>query len=274
MAFDIAVCIKPVPDPEQYDKIQIHPVTKTLIRQGIPTILNPIDKNAIEEALKIKDKYGGKVSLFSMAPPDAVETLKQGLAMGADEAYLLCDRAFAGADTLATSYTLSKGIKKAGNYDLVFSGNESADGATSQVPAQLGEWLDFAHIDNVEYFEIENETSAVARMKIETGYIEYKVELPAVFSVRRELNTPRYISFKNIIQAKNKKIEVWSCQDLDIDKDKIGLKGSPTQAGEIYIPDISRKGEEITGSPEEIVDELIKRLRTAGVNFAERGEVS
>ena len=172
MAFDIAVCIKPVPDPEQYDKIQIHPVTKTLIRQGIPTILNPIDKNAIEEALKIKDKYGGKVSLFSMAPPDAVETLKQGLAMGADEAYLLCDRAFAGADTLATSYTLSKGIKKAGNYDLVFSGNESADGATSQVPAQLGEWLDFAHIDNIEYFEIEDETSAVARMKIETGYIE------------------------------------------------------------------------------------------------------
>lgn len=274
MAFNIAVCIKPVPDPEQYDKIQIHPITKTLIRQGIPTILNPVDKNAIEEALKIKEKFGGKVSLFSMAPPDAVETLKQGLAMGADEAYLLCDRAFAGADTLATSYTLSKGIQKAGKYDLVFLGNESADGATSQVPAQLGEWLGFAHVDNIEFFEMEDETSAVVRMKIETGYIEYKVQLPAVFSVRREINMPRYISLKNIIKAKNKKIEVWSSEELDIDKSKIGLNGSPTKAGDIYIPNISRKGEEITGTPEEIVEELLKRLRAAGVNFAERGEIS
>jgi electron transfer flavoprotein beta subunit len=274
MALNIAVCVKPVPDPEQYDKIQIHPVTKTLVRQGIPTILNPADKNAIEAALSIKEKFGGKVSLFSMAPPDAAETLKQGLAMGADEAYLLCDRAFAGADTLATSYTLFKGIQKAGDFDLVFLGNESADGATSHVPSQLGEWLGFAHVSNVEYFEMEDERTAVVKMKIETGYIEYEVQLPAVFSVRRELNTPRYISFKNILKAKSKRIEVWGSQDLDVDRSKIGLDGSPTKAGQIYIPDIRRKCEEITGTPEEIAEELLKRLRAAGVNLSDRGELS
>lgn len=271
MAFNIAVCIKPVPDPDQYDKIQIDPVTKLLIRKGIPTILNPNDKHALEEALKVKDQYGGQVSLFSMAPPDAVETLKEGLAMGADDAYLLSDRVFAGADTLATSYTLSQGIKKAGDYDLIFLGNESADGATSQVPAQLGEWLNFPHVDSLEYFALEDGSTALVRMKIEAGYREFRVELPAVFSARRDLNTPRYISFKNIIQARKKKITIWSNKDLDLDPDKVGLKGSPTQPGEIYIPDHSRKGKEISGSPEEIAEELLKHLRSAGVNIAPGG---
>ncbi|NLC62722.1 MAG: electron transfer flavoprotein subunit beta/FixA family protein [Thermoanaerobacterales bacterium] len=272
MALNIAVCIKPVPDPDYYDKIQIHPEKKTLIRKGIPTILNPMDKNAIEEALKIKEQYGGKVSLFSMAPPDAVGTLKEGLAMGADEAYLLSDIDFAGADTLATSYTLSLGIKKAGQYDLVLLGNESADGATSQVPSQLGEWLQIPHLMNIQKLCIVNEENAVADMKTETGYIKYKVRLPALIAVRREINTPRYISFKNILRAKNKKITTWGVADINPDLDKIGLKGSPTQAGKIYIPDISRKGEEITGTSEEIAEKLIRHLRAVGLNIADGGQ--
>lgn len=272
MPLNIAVCVKPVPDPDHYDKIQIHPVTKTLVRQGIPTILNPLDKNALEEALRIKEKHGGKVSLFSMAPPDAVETLRQGLAMGADEAYLLSDRAFAGADTLATSYTLSLGIQKAGSYDLVILGNESADGATAQVPSQLGEWLGMAHLMNTEQLEVSEDGTATAKMKTDTGYIEYKIKLPAVIAVRRDINKPRYIAIKGIIASKKKKIEVWGVKELSPDAAKIGLKGSPTQPGAVYIPDISRKGEELTGTPEEIVDKLIARLRAAGVNIAERGE--
>lgn len=271
MSLNIAVCVKPVPDSDYYGKIQIHPEKKTLIRQGIPTILNPADKNAIEEALKIKEQFGGKVSLFSMAPPNAVETLKEGLALGADEAYLLSDRAFAGADTLATSYTLSLGIKKAGHYDLVLLGNESADGATSQVPAQLGEWLQIPHLMNIQKIDMKTEKNMEADMKIENGYIQYEIRLPACIAVRREINRPRYISLKNILKAKTKKIQVWGTQDIKPDMDKIGLKGSPTQAGKIYIPDISRKGEEITGTVEEIAEKLIKHLRATGVNIAEGG---
>ncbi len=272
MALNIAVCIKPVPDPEYYNKIQLHPEKKTLIRQGIPTILNPIDKNAVEEALKLIEQFGGKVSLFSMAPPDAVNILKEGLAMGADEAYLLSDTDFAGADTLATSYTLSLGIKKAGYYDLVLLGNESADGATSQVPAQLGEWLNMPHLMNIQKIDMKDEHAAEVNMKTESGYIQYEVQLPACIAVRREINKPRYISFKNILKAKKKKIEIWGVSDINPDINKIGLRGSPTQPGEIYIPDISRKGEEITGTPEEIVEKLIKHLRAAGIAIAEGGQ--
>lgn len=267
MALNIAVCVKPVPDPNNYDKIQIHPEKKTLMRQGIPTILNPIDKNAVEEALRITERFGGKVSLFTMAPPDAVETLREGLAMGADEAYLLSDRAFAGADTLATSYTLSLGIRKAGYYDLVLLGNESADGATSQVPAQLGEWLQMPHLMNIQCINMKDEKNAEADMRIENGYIRYNIQFPACIAVRREINKPRYTSLKNIIKSKTKKLEVWEAEDLNPDMSRIGLKGSPTQAGRIYIPDISRKSEEITGTPEEIVEKLTNKLISAGVNI-------
>jgi electron transfer flavoprotein beta subunit len=267
MPLNVAVCIKPVPDPRDYDRIQIDPEKKTLIRQGIPTILNPADKHAIEEALSITGRFGGRVSLFSMAPPDAVDTLREGLAMGADDAYLLSDRAFAGADTLATSYVLSLGIQKAGCYDLVLLGNESADGATSQVPSQLGVWLDMPHVMNIQRIGIEDEKTAEVDMRTENGYIRYQITLPACIAVRRELNRPRYISFKNILKARQKKVVTWSANDLCPDMGKVGLNGSPTQAGRVYIPDISRKGEEITGTVDDIAEKLIKQLTAAGVNI-------
>jgi len=266
MALNIAVCVKPVPDPDQYNNITIDPVKKTLVRSGIPTIINLSDKNAIEAALKLKEKFGGRVVIISMAPPDAKDKLKECLAMGADEAYLLSDRAFGGADTLATSYTLFKGLEKIGEFDVVFAGNESADGATSHVPSQLGEWLGISHVMGVKYISMIDEKTASVKQKIENGYIEYEVKLPALFAVTRDTNKPRYTTAMGIIKSKNKKLEVYSLADIKLDRSFIGLSGSPTQAGAINTPDIRRNSVEIIGDPEEIAEKLVLKLRSAGLN--------
>jgi len=267
MPLNIAVCVKPVPDPEQYNNITIDPVKKTLNRAGIPTIINPSDKHALEAALKIKEKFGGKVVTISMAPPDAKDKLRECLAMGADEAYLLSDKAFAGADTWATSYTLAMGLKRIGDFDLILAGNESADGATSHVPSQLGEWMGMPHIMNVTGIAMEDERNAKVMQRVENGYMEYEVTLPAVFAVTRDANKPRYITAMGIIKSKNKKLEVYSVDDIDVNRELIGLKGSPTQPGAIYTPDIKRNTVEITGSPEEIAEKLVEKLRAAGLNI-------
>ena len=148
MAMNIAVCVKPVPDSKQYEKITIDPVTKTWNRCGIPMIIGDLDKHALEAALSLRDTFQGKVTVFSMAPETTKENVLEALGMGADEAYLLSDRAFAGADTLATSHTLAAAISKTGPYDLIITGNESDDGSTGQVSAQIGEWLGIPHIMN------------------------------------------------------------------------------------------------------------------------------
>lgn len=265
MPLNIAVCVKPVPDPEQYNSITIDPVKKTLNRSGIPTIINPSDKHALEAALKIKEKFGGKVVTISMAPPDVKDKIRECLAMGADESYLISDRAFAGADTFATSYTLLKGLEKIGKFDLILAGNESADGATSHVPSQLGEWIDMPHLMNVIDVYMEDEKTAKVKQRIENGYMEYEVSLPAVLAITRDANKPRYITAMGIIKSKNKKLETYGLCDLELDSSLIGLGGSPTQPGEIYTPDIKRNCTEIQGSTDEIAEKLVEKLRCSGL---------
>ncbi|HHZ16572.1 MAG TPA: electron transfer flavoprotein subunit beta/FixA family protein [Peptococcaceae bacterium] len=266
MSLNITVCIKPVPDPDYYDKITIDPVKKTITRAGIPTIINPVDKNAVEAALQVKEKLGGKVVVITMAPPNAEENLRELLAMGADEAVLLTDRAFAGADTLATSYALAAGLKKSGPFDLVFTGTESADGATSQVPAQLAEWLDIPHLWNVQEFEVEDHTLK-AKMSMENGYINYLVQMPALLAVKRSINKPRYTTVMGVMKAKKKPLTVLTAADLDVEPERLGLQGSPTKAGDIFTPSLARKGQQLTGETEEIVEQLIQVLRGAGLNL-------
>jgi electron transfer flavoprotein beta subunit len=174
MPYSVAVCIKPVPDPKYYDKVTIDPVKKTISRTGVPIIMNQVDKNALELALQLKASSGGSVTALSMAPPNGEETLREALAMGADSAYLLSDPAFGGADTLATSYTLFRAIKKveaaAGRaFDFVLCGCESADGATAQVPSQLGEWLDAPHLWNVCAFEEDKAAPQTFHIKTKIG---------------------------------------------------------------------------------------------------------
>lgn len=271
MSLSIVVCIKPVPDPDYYDKVSIDPNTKRITREGIPTIINPVDKNGIEAALQLKKLYGGKVTVITMAPPNATESLREALAMGADEAVLMSDRAFGGADTLATSYTLSKGIEKLGGFDIIFCGAESADGATAQVPSQLGEWLNIPHLWNVFDMEARDERSLIAKTKVENGFMEWEIKLPCLLGVARELNKPRFISAMGIIKAKNKPISVWGKSDINAEEARLGLDGSPTKAGEIFTPDLKRKGEMLSGSIEELADTILEKLRAAGINIPYAG---
>jgi electron transfer flavoprotein beta subunit len=266
MGLNIVVCVKPIPDPEKYNEITIDPVNKTIVREGIPTIINPIDKHAIEEALKIKEQYGGKVILMSMAPPNAKETIQEGLAMGADEAFLLSDKKFAGADTLATSYVLAQGIKKIGGADLVLTGTESGDGATAQVSSQLGEWLDLPHLWGVIECNIKNPDDIYIKTKIENGYMEWAGRLPMVMAVSREINKPRYTTIMGVMKAKKKPFTILTFADLELDENYVGLAGSPTQPGEIFTPEIGRKGELVKGTKEELVQFIIEKLRANGIN--------
>ena len=271
MGLSIAVCIKPVPDPAHYDKIRIDPVRKTVVREGIPTIINPSDKHAIEAALQLRGE-GDTVTVITMAPPNAEETLRDALAMGADAAILLTDRAFAGADTWATSYTLAAGLKKAGEFDIVVTGTESADGATTQVPAQLAEWLGWPHLWNAVSMEKISAESLKVRTKAENEWSDYQIGLPCLLAVAREANKPRLTSLMGVMKAKKKPLTVWTRADLDVEDGSLGIGGSPTQPGAIFEPEMGRKGIVLTGDAEEIVNVLVEKLREAGLSI-ETGDV-
>lgn len=266
MSLSIAVCVKPVPDSEHYDKITIDPKTKRVNRDGIATIINTMDKNAVEAALKLKEANGGTVTVFTMAPDTAVENLRRVLAMGADEAFLCSDRALGGADTWATSYTLYKAIEKSGKYDIILLGNETEDGGTAQVPSQLGEWMSIPHLTNIIELAVED-GKAIANKKTDEGSIKYKVSLPAVFSVVRETNEPRIPNVMGILKAKNKPLTIYRADDLDLNPEFIGLKGSPTQPGDIFSPDMSRKSEAIEGEADVIAQKIIAEIKKFGVTI-------
>ncbi|MBI9108367.1 MAG: electron transfer flavoprotein subunit beta/FixA family protein [Spirochaetales bacterium] len=275
---NIGVLVKPVPDPEQYNTITIDPQTKRLNREGVPSIVNPADKCAIEEALRLKEKFGGKVVVFGMAPPDGREKLLECLAMGADEAVLVSDRAFGGADTLATSYTLVKALEKkaaeGGSFDLILAGNESADGATGHVPAQVGEQIGYNHLSGIVKIESGSESepsTLTVFQKYENGKNEFTIKLPAVIGVSRDINKPRYTSAMGVIKAKKKPFDIYDTINLEHDKERIGLAGSPTKAGAIFSPDTRRKSEELSGSPEEIAEELVKRIKATGAVIVSGG---
>lgn len=232
MALNIAVCMKAVPNSEQYDKIKLDPVRKTVVREGIDSVINSADLHAIELAMQLKEKAGGKVTLISMGPSSAQVQLREGLSYGCDGAYLISDRKFGGADSLATSYTLAASIEKIGTFDLILLGNVSEDGATAHVPSQLGELLNLPHITDVVGFEIADE--AAVNVKKETGNAiqEYRVELPAVFGIDRKLNQVRRPSVMGIFSAKNKPLTTLTAADFEnLDESRLGLAGSPTQAG-------------------------------------------
>lgn len=266
-ALRTVVCIKPVPSPDQYSRVEIDPRTKTLVREGIPMVINPLDKNALEAALLLRERHGGEVLVVSMAPPAAEDNLREALAMGADEAYLLSDRAFAGSDTLATSMVLAAAVKKLGSVDLVLTGNESADGGTAQVSAQLGEWLGWPHLMHARGLEEAGEGLLRVDTDRDSCRVSYLVGLPAVVSVVRTINRPRFTSLMGVIAAGKKPLTRWGCGDLPVDPEFLGLEGSPTQAGDIYQPDLARRSELLEGSAGEIAVAIIQKMRAAGLQL-------
>ena len=250
---EIVVCVKQVPDTSE---VKIDPVTNTLIRQGVPSIVNPFDKNALEAALVLKQQHGGTVTVLSMGPDQAKEALQECIAMGADEAILLSDRAFGGADTLATSYTLAAGIKKIGNFDLIICGKQAIDGDTAQVGPEIAEHLDLPQLTYAAALEVKD-NKIVAKRELEEGYEIVEAEMPAVVTVVKSINEPRYPSIKGMMKSKRKEIAVWGAEDLNVDTEKLGLKGSPTQVRRIFTPKGRVQGEIIN---EENVADATKKL--------------
>lgn len=259
----IVVCIKQVPDTTE---VKIDPVTNTLIRQGVPSIVNPFDKNAVEAALQLKDKNGGTVTVISMGPPQAQEALKECLAMGADNAVLISDRAFGGSDTLATSYTLAAAIRKLGQYDVVFCGKQAIDGDTAQVGPETAEHLGIAQVTYVSKIDVEGSTARVER-EHEEGYDVVEVKLPAVITVIKSLNyEPRFPSIKGTMKANRAEIPVWTASDLDVKETRLGLKGSPTQVRKIFSPPRRTQGVIIQKeAARDAVAELMQRLSDAKI---------
>lgn len=258
----IAVCIKSVPDPDYYDQIVIDPVKKTLVREGIPAVINSADKHALEQALRLKEQCGGEVTVVSMGPPHARQQLLEALALGADKAYLLSDRKVGGADTLATSYTLSQLLKQTGNYDLILAGNESADGATSHVPSQLAEWLGIGHSMNVIAMELEGENHVLVTKQFENGRGVYRLAFPCVIAVNQRINEVRYINAMAALKAKKKPLEIWSADQLPaLNEAYIGLNGSPSKNGELETVESTKNCVFLEGSEDEIATAIAEKLR-------------
>jgi electron transfer flavoprotein beta subunit len=260
---NIIVCLKPAPDPKHWDRIELDPVTKALQRQGISSVLGPLDKRALEEGLRLKEKHGGKVAVMAMAPPSARDNLIEALAMGADEGYLLSDRAFAGSDTWATSIVLAKGVRKLGGFDLILCGSYSLDGSTGHVGTQLAEFLGVPNIHQVA--AVENIATERLRTKsiIESGYRILETPLPCLITVTREINTPRFTSLFGVIEAESKPLIIWAAEDLGILPGDVGFIGSPTQTGDVFLPEMKRHAQMVSGDPEEVVQELVRKIRQA-----------
>jgi len=261
----VIVCVKPVPDPKDWDRLRMDPVTKTLVREGIASVINPLDKHAIEAALEIKDAHGAEVVLLSMAPEASLPVLREALAMGADRAVLLSDQWFAGSDTLATSRILAAGIRRLEPYDLVCCGNFTLDGSTAQVPSQIAEFLGIPNIMHVAQMEFPEARRLAVTQKIERGSVKLAAELPVLLSFTKEANQPRFSTFLEILAAENREIAIWSNADLQLGAGLIGLGGSPTQMADLLVRRRTRQGLRLTGSPAEIAQRLAAKIHQLGV---------
>jgi electron transfer flavoprotein beta subunit len=257
---NILVCLKQVPDTPD---VKIDPQTNTLIRDGIKTITNPFDTYALEEGVRIKERYGGRVSAITMGPPQAEQVLRDAISTGADDAVLLSDSAFAGADTLATAYTLARAISKLGPYDLVICGRQTIDGDTGQVGPELAEMLCVSFVAYVSKTEEISDGWLRVRRMVEDGYEVIETPLPAVITVVKEINVPRLPSLRGLTRAKSVAIPVWTAQELGIDPGTVGLSGSATRVIKVFFPQRVRRGETLQGDLPSQVSRLVDMLREA-----------
>ncbi len=269
---NIVVCVKQVPDTTE---VRIDPETNALIREGVPSIVNPYDAHATEEAVRLKERYGGTVTILSMGPPQAKEAIKKCISFGADRGILLSDRAFAGSDTLATSYVLAAGLRRLMNeqgVDLVFCGKQAIDGDTAQVGPGLARRLGLPQITyaiTIEEVDLQQRRIRVGR-RLETGVEVVEAPLPALLTCVEEMNEVRYASLPDMIRAARYEPEVWTHNDLDVDEELLGFAGSPTVVSKIFAPPEREPGEIIPGGSEDpaaavaaLIDKLTARLSVA-----------
>jgi electron transfer flavoprotein beta subunit len=255
----IAVCIKQVPETTE---VKINPNTNTLVREGVSSITNPFDEYAVEEALLIREKHGGEVHVISMGPPQAIEVLKNALAVGVDKAYLLSDPAFAGADTLATAYTLSKMIEKIGDVDLVICGKQAIDGDTAQVGPGIATRLGISqltYVSKVREIDAAKKRIVVERF-LENGREVVESSLPVVITVIKDINEPRLPSLLGIKKAAKAQIPTLTAKDIGADENKTGLKGSPTWVSKVFSPESRGGGEVLKGELSEVLPLLVEKM--------------
>jgi len=260
---NIVVCIKQVPDTTE---IKIDPVKNTLIRTGVPSIMNPFDKNALETGLQLKDQYGGKVTVISMGPPQAKAVLREALSMGADDAWLITDRAFGGSDTYATSYILSQAIGKLGPFDVILGGKQAIDGDTGQTAPSIAEHLDAVRLTYILDLKVDGD-KVIARRQVEEGIEVIETVLPVLCTATKESNKPRYGTVKRKIASLKAEIPEITLADLvGADQSKMGLKGSPTKVKATFTPQRTASGVNIEGNnPTEMAGSLIVKLADAKI---------
>ena len=255
----ILVCIKQVPDTVE---VKIDPKTGTLIRDGVPSIINHDDKTGIEAALRIKEQVGGTVTVVSMGPPQADVALREALAMGCDEAYLVSGREFGGSDTYATSGIIAAALKKIG-YDLIITGRQAIDGDTAQVGPQIAEKLTLPQVSYVEEVIEATEEYVVVKRQYEDGYHIIKIKTPCLLTAIAELATPRYMSVRGIVEAYEAEIKVLGFEDLKdgLELDMIGLKGSPTNVYQSFTKEVKGAGTILNDlTPEQAVEAIVAKL--------------
>lgn len=260
---NIVCCVKQVPDTTE---VKIDPVTNTLQRAGVPSILNPYDVHGVEEAVRLKEKYGGKVTVICMGPPQAAEDLKSTISLGADRVILVSDRAFAGADTLATSYVLATAIgmiAKEERVDLVFTGKQAIDGDTAQVGPGIAQRLGMEQLTYVHKVHEVDQSRHVIRVSrhLEEGEEVIESKLPVLLTVIKELNEVRRASLPGMIHAARYEVEVWGKAALPTEDQYLGLAGSPTKVSKVFPPPTRSGGEILQGDPATICNQLIEKLQ-------------
>jgi electron transfer flavoprotein beta subunit len=260
----IIVCIKQVPDTTN---VRINPETNTLVREGVQSIINPFDVYAIEEGVRLKEKHGGTVTVITMGPPQAAEALREAIGLGADNAYLVSDRAFAGADTLATGFALACAVRHLGGADIILMGRQAIDGDTGQVGPGVAENLDVSHITDIRKIEEIADGRIVVERLLEEGYARIAARLPVVLTVVKEINTPRLPSLKGKLAAKKAEVPVLKAADIGADVERLGLNGSPTQVMKIFTPPKPGGGRKFTGEAAETVSALLSELTAAGISI-------
>lgn len=253
----IVVCIKQVPDTNE---VRLDPKTGTLIREGVPSIINPDDKAGLEAALRLKDAFGAHITVVTMGPPQAKVALQEAYAMGADRVILLTDRVFAGADTLATSTTIASALKKI-EFDLVITGRQAIDGDTAQVGPQIAEHLNIPQISYVSAFEHKGD-HAIVKRSFEDGFQKIKVAYPCLITALSELNEARYMSITGLLDAHRVlEVETWGFADIEADVEKMGLKGSPTKVKKSFTKGAKQAGKMVEGTAKEVAIALVEKLQ-------------
>jgi electron transfer flavoprotein beta subunit len=257
---NIIVLVKQVPDTTE---VKLDPKTGSLIREGVKSIINPDDRHALEAAVTLGETLGGRVTALSMGPAQAIDALSEAMGMGVDEGILLSDKAFAGADTWATSSTLGKAIEKIEKYDLILCGRQAIDGDTAQIGPQVAEYLGVPHVSYVFELEKVDEKEVVVKRRLEDGYERIRSPLPVLLTVIGELNRPRYAHMARLLDACREKapIRIWNAGDIGVQTRDVGLEGSLTHVIRTFAPKFKREGEILEGGTERVVQTLLEKLK-------------